>query len=166
MLTRFAKSGPPLNSRTQGSTESLEATIHQLIPIARAMGIKVVRFDMDVLTLAAPLANNINHQMSAFGGSLFSVAALTGWGLLRLKLAALDLQSNTVIADGDVSYKRPVFDDFTCVCELPESYPAFTRTLMEKGKSSLILTPTVMVNGEVAMTFSGRYVVSLVRDRE
>ncbi|MBQ73546.1 MAG: hypothetical protein CMQ20_00820 [Gammaproteobacteria bacterium] len=50
----------------------------------------------------APLANNINHQQSAFGGSLFLLSALVGWGLLQLKLTVLNLTANPVIAGGGV----------------------------------------------------------------
>ncbi len=143
------------------STAALEAAYHGLIPISAHMGLSVTSWSGGTLMLRAPLANNINHQQSAFGGSLFSIAALAGWGLLQLKLNSVNIDANTVIADGDVSYRRPVFDDFECICTLPESYAAFEDTLKEKGKSALILAPEIMVNGEVAMTFSGRYVVTV-----
>ena len=53
------------------SIKSLENVFHELIPISQHMGVKVVNYTGSELTLAAPLANNINHQLSAFGGSLF-----------------------------------------------------------------------------------------------
>lgn len=140
---------------------SLEAAYHSQIPISAHMGIRVTSWANDSLLLRAPLANNINHQQSAFGGSLFSIAALAGWGLLQLKLNSVNIKTNTVIADGDVSYRRPVFTDFECRCTLPASYAAFEATLRQKGKSALILTPQILVEGEVAMNFSGRYVVSV-----
>ncbi len=152
-----------MNSDLATAMASLEADIHRLIPIAREMGIRVSAYAVNQLTLRAPLANNINHQMSAFGGSLFSVAALSGWGLLQLKTGELRLKCNTVIADGEVSFKRPVFDDFVCTCALPDTYPDFVQALRETGKSSLILTPQILIADQVAMTFSGRYVVSVMK---
>ena len=141
---------------------SLEKTLHELIPISAYMGISVASWDGHRLTLGAPLANNINHQMSAFGGSLFSVAALAGWGILQLKMSELQLDTNTVIADGNVSYRRPVFGDFTCTVDLPADWDDFVKRLTENGKAGLDLTPTINVDDKLAMKFSGSYVVMQV----
>ncbi|NIQ97202.1 MAG: thioesterase, partial [Desulfuromonadales bacterium] len=103
------------------------------------MGIKVASWDGEVLVLDAPLANNINHQESAFGGSLFSLAALAGWGILQLKLSAEDLDCNTVIAGGDVDYSLPVLEALRCECRLPETWPAVVDALRKKGKARLEL---------------------------
>lgn len=144
------------------SAASLERALHELIPISAHMGIGVTAYDGRQLTLSAPLANNINHQKSAFGGSLFSVAALAGWGILQLKMSELALDTNTVIADGDVSYRRPVFSDFTCTVELPDSWPRFVARLQESGKAGIDLAPTIHVDDKLAMKFSGNYVVMQV----
>lgn len=146
------------------SAASLEATLHKLIPISEHMGMTVRAYDGQRLTLSAPLANNINHQMSAFGGSLFSVAALAGWGLLQLKLSELDIDTNTVIADGNVSYRRPVFSDFTCTCDLPANWDECVRKLQETGKTGVDLEPLISVDKKDAMKFSGKYVVMRVGD--
>lgn len=139
--------------------ESLERTYHKLIPISAHMGVKVVSWDGQKLVLQAPLANNLNHQQSAFGGSLFSLAALAGWGLLQLKLAELELHCNTVIAGGDVSYAIPVFDDFICECALPKHWSEVVTGLTTKGKGTLDLASAIIANGKQAMTFNGRYVI-------
>ncbi|MEX2327439.1 MAG: YiiD C-terminal domain-containing protein [Pseudomonadales bacterium] len=139
---------------------SLETVFHELIPISKQMGICVVSYDGQSLELAAPLAANVNHQQSAFGGSLFSIAALAGWGMIQLKLNEMHLDCNTVIGKGEVTYKRPVFDDFRCRCCLPESYPAFASALKESGKASISLEAVVSVDGKPAMTLTGQYVVT------
>ena len=46
--------------------ESLQHAYHTLIPISQHMGIQVVSYDGSCLRVTAPLANNINHQQSAF----------------------------------------------------------------------------------------------------
>ncbi|MCB1644395.1 MAG: YiiD C-terminal domain-containing protein [Pseudomonadales bacterium] len=143
------------------TTQALEETCHSLIPISQAMGLRVDAYDGQRLRLSAPLANNINHQQSAFGGSLFSLSALAGWGILQLKMTELGLDTNTVIAGGDVSYDKPVFGQLICVCELPAGYTTFTEKLRERGKASLAMQTRIIVNDETAMTFSGKYVVLL-----
>lgn len=141
------------------SMESLESALHAQIPISRHMGIKVTSYDGQTLVLEAPLANNINHQQSAFGGSLFSIAALTGWGLIQLKLSELYIEANTVIAGGDVSYDLPVLSQLKCECKLEENYTEFVNKLTKKGKASLILKPTIVLDHANAMSFSGKFVV-------
>ncbi|MBL4680215.1 MAG: YiiD C-terminal domain-containing protein [Pseudomonadales bacterium] len=141
------------------SVHSLEKALHDLIPISQAMGISVVHYDGTLLRLKAPLSNNINHQQTAFGGSLFSIAALSGWGLIQLKLAELNIQANTVIAGGNVSYSKPVSKDLICECRLESSYQSFVTRLQTTGKASLILQPEIILADENAMSFSGKFVV-------
>ena len=142
------------------SIETLESTYHALIPISKHMGIRVKSFDGESLVLSAPLAENINHQQSVFGGSLFSVAALAGWGILQLKFGELSLACNTVIANGDVTYSRPVFGDFECTCTLPGSFDAFLHALRSTGKSGLMLKADIHLADKLAMSVEGNYVVN------
>jgi len=138
---------------------TLQAALHTLIPISKHMGIEARAYDGRRLVLSAPLANNINHQQSAFGGSLFSLSALAGWGILQLKLAEMKVKANTVIAGGDVSYSQPVFKTLHCEIELPPAYPAFRDKFLETGKASILLTSNILLDGQSAMAFSGKYVV-------
>lgn len=144
------------------SIEALEHTYHELIPISRALGIRVLAYPGDRLTITAPLSNNINHQLSAFGGSLFSVAVLAGWGLMQLKLSELDLDCNTVIAGGEVSYQKPVYSDLTCTCQLPPDFDSVIQRATETGSARTAMTSTFYCEDtdseqQIAMQFDGRY---------
>ena len=138
---------------------SLEHAYHSLIPISAHMGITVAAYDGNSLTIKAPLENNINHQRSAFGGSLFSLSALAGWGIIQLKLAELGLTGNTVIAGGEVGYAAPVFEELVCSCTLPTGYTEFASALQTRGKGSIRLQSSFLVEQRPAMEFSGKYVV-------
>ncbi len=139
------------------STESLEQTFHELIPISAQMGVKVVSYSGDSLTISAPLAANINHQDSAFGGSLFAVAALAGWGLMQMKLSELLLDCNTVVMGGEVSFERPVYDDLICTCELPADADAVFEALVNTGAASTRMNSSYTSNGKTAMRLNGQY---------
>lgn len=143
------------------SIKSLENVFHELIPISQHMGVKVVNYTGSELTLAAPLANNINHQLSAFGGSLFSIAALAGWGMMQLKLCEEHLDANTVVASGDVSFLLPVTGELCCTCSLPDDWPLFLQKIHGKGKGSVNMVSAITTDDEAAMQFNGCYVVSL-----
>ncbi len=128
------------------------------------MGLEAISYDGNKLVLKAPLAPNINHQQSAFGGSLFSVSALAGWSILQLKLGEQDIKANTVIKGGDVSYSAPVFEDIVCELHLPDDFDAFMPKLTSSGRASLILNSEIFIGTErtVAMQFNGKYVVKTI----
>lgn len=138
------------------SAASLEKTFHEMIPISRAMGLTVVSYADGELIVKAPLAPNQNHQHSAFGGSLFAVAALAGWGLMQLKLSELMLDCNTVVMGGEVSYQRPVYDDLVCRCALPAGSEAVFQKLIEKGTATTTLTASFYTNDKIAMTLQAK----------
>jgi hypothetical protein len=48
---------------------ALEQYLHEHIPLSAAMGVKVVQADPQCVVLTAPLAPNINHRDTVFGGS-------------------------------------------------------------------------------------------------
>ena len=82
----------------------LRDVLHKEIPLTRAMGVEVESYDGSCLVLAAPLAPNINHKSTAFGGSLYSLAVLTGWGLLHLQLKQRDVLAHIIIRQSHIDY--------------------------------------------------------------
>lgn len=64
----------------------LESILHHDIPLTREMGLSVLDWQGQQLRLQLPLAANINHKSTMFGGSLYCGAVLAGWGWLHLSL--------------------------------------------------------------------------------
>ena len=54
----------------------LASDLHAHIPLSAAMQVSVAAVDADGVTLQAPLAPNINHRDTVFGGSASAVAIL------------------------------------------------------------------------------------------
>jgi len=79
------------------------------IPLTRAMQIALRDYNGETLTLAAPLAPNVNDKGCAFGGSLSSLATLAGWGVVALKLAELGLSAEIYVQDSTIRYLAPVW---------------------------------------------------------
>jgi thioesterase domain-containing protein len=140
---------------------ALQATLVAEIPITSAIGLKVAGFGSGVLTLAAPLAPNINHKDTAFAGSLNAVLTLAGWSMLWLIARREAISAKVVIQDSAIRYLRPVGHDFAAECRLPEHTEVehFLLTLRRKGKARMALTAEIRADGAVAVAFSGRYVV-------
>ncbi len=139
---------------------SLEHTLHNEIPISQAMGVRVAGYDGVSLKLAAPLDPNINHKCTAFGGSLFSLAVLCGWGMVHLKLAEAGLHKHIVIQESTIRYLLPVDQDLHAECRIDDAaLQQFMRTLTKHGRARLALDVVITHQGQPAVEFSGRYVV-------
>jgi thioesterase domain-containing protein len=106
----------------------LQHTLNHEIPLTQALGIEVLEVTEDSVTLQAPLESNINHKSTAFGGSLYSLSVLAGWGLIFSRLKALNLQAHIVIQESNIQYLRPVKQDLLASCGI-SSEKAFKRSI-------------------------------------
>lgn len=143
----------------RAALDALETTLHREIPLTRAMGVTVAGFDAAGLVLRAPLAPNLNHKHTAFGGSLATLATLAGWSLLQLLLREQP-PATVVIQESAVSYLRPVTADFAARCALPpaDTFDRFRRTLARKGMARIALEATIPAGEEIAVRFDGSFV--------
>ena len=131
------------------------------IPLARAMQLRVGAWDGDRLGMAAPLAPNINDKGCAFGGSLASLMTLAGWGLIVLKLRALERVCDVYVQDSTIRYLAPVWSDITVEAALAEgeSWHMFASALAERGRARLRVACRVPLgDGGDAATFEARFV--------
>jgi thioesterase domain-containing protein len=102
-----------MNART------LQAYLHERIPLSRAMAIEVREATPQGVTLYAPLAPNINHRDTVFGGSASAVAILAAWSVLYVRMQAEDLVGRIVIRRNTMSYERPIAAGFTASASAP-----------------------------------------------
>jgi len=139
----------------------LQDVLHAEIPLTRAIGIRVSAYTGDTLTLAAPLEPNTNHKSTAFGGSLYSVAVLAGWGLLYLRLRDLDVSAHIVIHETQVRYLRPVTGELVATARLApgESLERGVTLFQRRGRARIGLDAHVVQGGEAAVAFRGAYVI-------
>ena len=138
--------------------ERTQELLHAKIPITRDMGVRVEDYDGERLVLSAPLAANVNHLGTAFGGSLNALAVLSGYGLLWLELR--DEECHIVIRESSVSYDRPVRGELRAVCARPEAeaLAEFKQTFHDKGKARIVLAATIEDGGVACVRFRGTFV--------
>ena len=146
--------------KTEALGRWLENILHTKIPLTKEMDIRVTGYDGATLKLRAPLARNVNDKGSAFGGSLFSLAVLAGWGLLSLKLKEENLAGDVVIHETSVTYRHPVSEDLEACCELAgdNEYSKLITALRTRGKGRITLDVNVMQGSRIAMHFRGSFV--------
>lgn len=142
--------------------QALERLLHHDIPLTGDMGLRVRAWDNHCLRLHVPLAPNVNHKSTMFGGSLYCAAVLAGWGWLHLRLGEAGLSGgHIVIQQGQIDYPLPVAGDALAVCEnIDEAlWQRFLKTYRRHGRARLQLQTLVLDGERCAVTFSGQYVV-------
>jgi len=142
------------------SPGELEAYLHGHIPLSQAMQVSVARVGADEVVLRAPLAPNINHRDTVFGGSASAVAILAAWSLLHVRLRAERLQSRLVIQRNTMDYALPILGEFSARSSLehPDEWPRFTRMLARKGRARMAVVAVLEAQGQVAGRLTGEFV--------
>jgi thioesterase domain-containing protein len=139
----------------------VEAYLRQHIPIAAAMGVSVEACGPHQVILTAPLAANVNHRATVFGGSASAVAILAAWTWLHFTLRDDGLSCRVVIQRNEMEYLLPIDGDFSATCEglTGASHTKFKQTLRRYGKARAKLRTLLHLHGEIVARFSGDYVV-------
>ncbi|KKB12003.1 thioesterase [Devosia geojensis] len=141
------------------SPAELETYLHDHIPLSRAMGVRVMAIGENGVTLAAPLAPNINHRETVFGGSASAVAILSAWSLLHLRLTAEGLPSRVVIQRNSMEYLAPTGDFIATSSFAPDAdWAAFARMLSRRGRSRIAVEAVLEQEGIVAGRLHGEFV--------
>lgn len=130
------------------------------IPLLTHMGLGDLAFDDKTLTLPAKLAPNVNDKGTGFGGSIATLATISGWCLTTLLLKNRELDCDVMIKDSNMQYLLPITGDFFAEVALPDEdeVNAFLTRLDEKGRARLALDVTVKQNEKTALTMQGLYV--------
>ena len=139
----------------------VQKALYKHIPLAKHLGVTIEQFTDKDFSIFAPLEPNINDKGTAFGGSLYSIAVLCGWGFLQLKCAQAKLKVETVIHKAQVKYILPVEGAFTAKTSLDETEWSHLLPVLQKGQKVRIpLNVDVFCDGEKVLSFFGKYVIN------
>lgn len=139
----------------------LNNTLERCIPITRAMGINAESYDGKRLKLVAPAGPNLNDKQTAFAGSSYSIAALSCWSLLFVKLAEREIDADIAVYKGDVNYIKPAVGDFYAICAAPEPeiIEDCITELITRKKTRITLNAVVFDAESPVANFTGSYSV-------
>lgn len=142
------------------SPNELEQYLHHHIPLSVAMQVSVIGVQPDSIILSAPLAPNINHQATVFGGSASAVAILAAWSLLHTRLKSAGISSHLVIQRNTMHYELPITGAFTARSFIPVAggWDSFTRMLTRKGRARVGVTSVLECDGQVVGHLDGEFV--------
>jgi thioesterase domain-containing protein len=135
--------------------------LHQQIPLSRAMGIEVTEATCQRVVLSVPLEPNINHQATAFGGSISAAAMLSCWMLAYLRLNQMPNPTRLVIHKNRIVYRRPIAGPFESICRFSDdqAWQQVLDMLASYGKTKIQLNASLCCAGQEAAVFWGSFVV-------
>lgn len=124
------------------------------------MGVRVKLASPTRVELAAPLAPNINHHETLFGGSGSAIATLSAWTLVHVGLRAANVAGRLVIQRNAMSYEEPIEGDFTAVAERTDDagWQRFLAMIERRGRGRITIASRLLYQGRPAATFEGDFV--------
>ncbi|TDF35768.1 GNAT family N-acetyltransferase [Alteromonadaceae bacterium M269] len=143
----------------------LQKTWHETIPITEQMGIKLFQYSGRTLEARASLNKNVNLHGTMFAGSIFSLATLTGWGMIFLQLKQLGRDGDIVLGDADIHYHKPLTLTPRAVCNIETLSAKFA--VLDKGKKCNVKLQVDILDGDTPVAeFKGIYWVLPPRKEE
>ena len=135
------------------------------IPLTAAMEVSAISVAPDTVVLEAPLAPNINHRKTVFGGSASSLAILAAWSLIHLRLAESNLDHRLVIQRNTMTYDAPMEGTFTATSTFAEGtdWTKFLDTLERRGKARIGAVAELSYAGKPAGRLEADFVAILAR---
>lgn len=138
--------------------QQLTDTWRQTIPLSQFMQLSISECNGYQLCCTAPIAPNINLHQTMFAGSIYTLATLTGWGLLYLQLQALGLSGDQVLADARIRYRKPITRAPQAICRMSDVRGDLT--VLRFGQNARQqLQVEIRCNGELCAEFTADYVV-------
>ena len=143
----------------------LQERIDREIMLAKPMGVIVESADELSLVLRAPLAPNANHKGTAFGGSLYSLAVLTGWAWLTRFLATRKLDAEAVIQESSMRFLKPVHGEMRACLEIPAAadIDKFQKMLARADRGRIRLQVRMHEGSALATIFDGLFAAAMRR---
>lgn len=144
--------------------QALQDYLYSHIPLSKAMAVEVRTASPQGVCLAAPLAPNINHRDTVFGGSASAVAILSAWALLHVSLLDANIKARLVIQKNSMSYDLPMPTDFSAEAAVPtpEKWQRFLSTLAKHKRARISMQSALYCEGKKVGEFEGEFVAIIL----
>lgn len=151
------------NPNSNSACAHLSEVFAQDIPLTAALAVQVCAWDGQSLHLQLPLAQNLNHQSSMFGGSLYCAGVLACWGWLHLRLRDAGINTTHIVVQaGQIDYPLPVLADAEVICAAPDEavWDRFFKMYQRHGKARISLSSRILTHdGQDGACFTGQFVL-------
>lgn len=142
------------------TADEITRYLNDHIPATAALAIRVTSFDGAAVTTVAPLAANVNHRDTMFGGSLATIGIVSGWSLIWAALQTEGIPNRLVIQKSETEFLRPATDDVEATTE-PLAHLTFDRFchgLRRKGRARIQVRTAISCKGETVAIHFGCFV--------
>jgi thioesterase domain-containing protein len=148
---------------TRFGSDYLQNRIVGEFALAKHIGIVVESADDAAVVLRAPLQANANYKGTAFGGSLYSVAVLTGWAWVTRYLAVRGLAADAVIQESSVRFLAPVEGELRACSAAPSEaqIEKFRKMLQRAGRGRIRLRVEINYGDTLAALFEGVFAAAI-----
>ncbi|WP_036768271.1 fatty acid biosynthesis protein FabY [Photorhabdus australis] len=136
----------------------LQKAWYKYIPLSEKMGVRISQYTGQSFITTMPESGNQNPHQTLFAGSLFSLATLTGWGLIWLLLQERQLGGDIILVDANIRYKKPVVGRPKSVADLKNMSGDLAR-LAQGSKARVKLEVAVSGEHGLGAVFTGTYMV-------
>ena len=136
----------------------LETLLHEQIPLAKAMNVKVEYFDSGRVELTCPLTPNHNHLGTAFGGSLSALMILAAYCRL---FAIINGKGHVLLKSNSMQFLKPVHEDLRAISIPPdqEASDIFLKTYQKKKRARITLISEILLSdASVACRMTGEFI--------
>ena len=147
------------------SPAELTTYLRTNIPLTAAMEVSAISVAPETVVIEAPLAPNINHRKTVFGGSASALAILAAWSLVHLRLAESRLEYRLVIQRNTMSYDAPMEGTFTASAAFADGtdWVKFLETLERRGRARVAAVAELTCDGTPAGRLEADFVAILMR---
>ncbi|NKI75063.1 GNAT family N-acetyltransferase [Dickeya sp. CFBP 2040] len=136
----------------------LQQAWYNHIPLSEKMGVRISQYTGQKFITTMPETGNQNPHHTLFAGSMFSLATLTGWGLIWLLLRERKLGGTIILADAHIRYSTPVTGRPCAVADLGSLSGDLDR-LARGRKARVQLQVELFGNDKKGAVFEGVYIV-------
>ena len=134
------------------------------VPLIAHMGVDLLSWDGATVMVEAPLEPNLNTHGTAFGGSLYNVAAMTGWSAVHLTLMDAGHTPSVWVAKGEIDYKAPVRGTLCGIATVTdESRHHLLHAYETKGRAKITIDVVIREGHQDAVLLKAVY-AAMVQD--
>ncbi|GAA6152037.1 YiiD C-terminal domain-containing protein [Pseudoteredinibacter isoporae] len=147
--------------------------IHRDIPLSQHMGFQFRAFHCEPsigaeLRTELPLTPNLNDKHTAFGGSIATLATLSGWSLVTLISRHLNLPAQVVVYHSEQRFSAPIEHDFYSIAKVTaQDYQHFVDSLSHGGSAKVQLSVDIYPIGQSpkqkpSASYQGKYLAKVI----
>ena len=107
--------------------------LHRTVPLSAAMGVRVLHLEEGRATLTMPLAPNVNHMGTVFGGSLNALGLLTAAAAALTRLRPSGHKHQLVVSRSEYAYHRPAPSAPTATAEITDPQWSKIQPALQAG---------------------------------